>query len=390
MVMAAIAGPPAKVFATLKQFADSIDGIEKIGNIVTSVAGLILLGNGSSPVWVETLSETFSSYESFKNSFNWIRTGDGLFSNPYKFKDLTFLKFLMLTRRVCFFAVTFLSTIDYWNKLNKFVAPVTFPIKFSLLLATAVLSTIISSMELYENDIQAKKLKAKNIFILNVNDPSLDKTELSKKMKATAARIDGFETSVHKVLKKNEKALAKKSLEVSGLTSEEAEQVDLTKAAKEWLSEVKNLEVNAGDHKGLKKKLKMLKLLKNPTLKNLQDVRALLEMNNEKYSAFKVEQYKVREENLTIERKNGWRTIAKEIANMAVFSLLIANSAYLSWIPVDHTYAFNVGSKCVSLISGLIGAEKFFFENNHKVKSEPRPSEIALPLPVATVLPEAA
>lgn len=377
MGMTAIYNAPAKALDTLKRFADSIDGIEKLGNIITAIAGLILLGNGSSPVWLQTLSENFSNYESFKNSFNWIRTGDGFFSNPYSFKDFTFSKFLILTRRICFLGVTTLATLEYWNKLNKFTPPASFPIKFCLLLATTILSNIISGIDLYDNSVEAKKLKMKKIIMLDKDDSSVDQSKLTEKMKTLADRINKLKDSVGDTLVKKEKELAVKPLQ-------NAKESDLNKAAEKWLEKVNALNVQQDDYYGLKKQIKMLKLLENPSLENLNDVRALLEMkDNKTFQAFKVEQFHVREENLTVERKKAWRSIAQEIAKMGVFGFLILNAPYLALVPADSTFVVNVTSKCVSLISGLIGFEKFLFESHHnKVKEDLHPKDFAIPLPV--------
>lgn len=383
--MEAIKSVPAKVFDILKQFANSIDGIEKLGNIITAVAGLILLNNGTSPVWLQTLSETFSNYESFKNSFNWIRTGDGFFSNPYKFRDLTFSQKLMLVRRVCFLGVTTLGVMNYWNKLNKFTPPPVFPINFCLLLATAVLSTIISGIDLYDNSVKVNELKMKKIININPNDPLVDQEKLNAKMKANALRINKKKNSVAQKLKNNRKLLAK-VVEGDIALASKTQEAKLNRAAIHWLRKIRAQKVDPSNYFGLQKQIKMLKLLKKPTLKNLQDVRTLYEMKDDaQFVAFKADKYKVRKENLTIERKEAWRSVAKEISNIAVFSLLIANAPYLSLIPVDFTHIFSVGSKCVSLVSGLIGAEKFFFENNNKKAEEPRASDWVIPLPVSSM-----
>lgn len=360
---------PATVFDTLKRFANSIDGIEKLGNIVSAVAGLVLLGHGPSPVWIQTLGDNFSNYEAFKNSFNWIRTGDGFFSNPYSLKDLTIKKVLITLRRLCFLGVTTLATWEYWNKLNKFTPAPFFPVKFCLLFATTVLSNIISGITLYENSVSAKNLKMKKIVVIDTNDQSVDQNKLTEKMNALATRINELKGSLGQKLANKKVA--------------DQNQYALYEAAEKWLAKVTLVNVAPNDYLELKKQLKALKLLKDPTLENLKDVRALNDMDASTFRSLKVEQYTVREENLDVENKKEWRSIAQEIGKMGVFGFLIANAPYLSLIPVDSAFVLNVVSKCVSLVSGLIGFEKFLFESHHEVpKKELRPSEWLLPLPV--------
>lgn len=369
---------PAKTLDTLKRLVDNVDGVEKIGNIVIGVASLILLKNGSTPVWLETLSEHFDDYDIFKNSFNWIRIGDGFFSNPYSFKDLTVSKFLTLAKRICTLGVTTLTTIEYWNKLNNFTPIASFPIKYSLLLTISILSNLISGISLYENSAKAKKLEMKKIIILNTKNP---KADLTGKMNILAGRINELKGTVGDTLVKKEKELATKSLEARAALPQNAKESDLNKAAEKWLSKVNTLDVQPNDYLGLKKQLKMLKLLENPTLENLNDVRALYEMKNETFLAFKVEQYSVREENLTLERKKAWRSVAQDIAKMGLYGLLIVNAPYLALVPVDYSFVFKVAAKSAFLISGVIGLEKFLFESYNEAKKEPRPSEVAIPLP---------
>lgn len=378
----AIGNAYAIVFDTLKRFADSIDGIEKLGNVVSAVAGLIFLRYGSSPVWFESLADNFSNYDTFKNSFNWIRTGEKFYSEPYSLGMLKnskgnyeISKILTTLKRICFLGVTTLATLDYWNKLNKLTPAASFPIKFCLLFATTILNNLISSIALYENSVTAKKLKMKKIIVLNVNDQSVDQNMLTEKMRVLSLRINALKSSVDEALA--EKLAAGKAL------PESAEKTDLNKAAEKWLEKVNALNIQPNDYLGLKKQIKMLKLLENPTLENLQDVRALYEMKSETFKAFKVQQFTVRAENLIVANKKEWRSVAQEIVRMGVYGCLIVNAPYLALVPVDSTFVFNVGSKCISLISGLIGCEKFLFESHNAVaKKEPRPIDYAIPLAV--------
>lgn len=358
-------------FDSCKRFVNDIEGIEKLGNIIMAIAGLVLLKNGSSPTFLETWSEHFSNYETFKNSFNWIRTGDGFFSNPYNFdifseKNISkkIKMTLNLVKRVCFLGIVILGTLEYCNKLNKFTPLASFPIKLCLLVATTILTNIVNGIELYENSKAMKKLKEKRILIINSQDPTVDRVRVNAKLAKMVAKIDQ--------LKAQEK-----------IYFDAAEKTPLNIAAKLWLEKISSLDVAEGDYLALKKRKMQLKLLEKPTLENLSNFRALYEMQTyEEFRTYKIEkQYNVREEKLKETRAKTWRSVASEIGRMGVFSLLVVNSPYLALVPIGYAYAFAVVQKTVSLVSGLIGAEKFLFESKSSQKKELQPFEVVVAVP---------
>lgn len=372
-----IADLPARGFDFLKRYITDPDGIEKFGNIVVSSAGLAKSLSGSCPVFLDNLSDQFGTYDALKNSFSWIKTGDGFYTNPYSFKNLNLSKSLILLRRIAFLGVTVLASRDYWSKLctptslpavisltpiEKIATPVAFPYKFCLLVLTSVLSTFIAIVDLYDMRGKVKTLNEKKIAILNKD------ADVQSKMTKLADQIANLKASLSKDL-------------AEPLAAEADEKtIKLREAAIKWLRGEDYINIE-GDYIELRKQRDRLKLLKGPTLENLSDVRALHEMNPREYEAYKMENYKIREENLAIERKKAWRTIPGEILKVGVFSLLVINSPYFSLIPKIHERIFNIGSKTLSLISGLFGAEKFIFESYNKEKKEKRPFECVVAHP---------